>query len=53
MPRQLRKKLTGDWNGVPGVQPPVRPCEKLAPVVGDIKVRYGSVKHILIKNKCF
>jgi len=29
----------GDWDGGQGVQPPVRPCEKLAPVVGGIKVR--------------
>jgi len=42
MPRQLRKKLIASFGtgiGGQGVQPPVRPCEKLAPVVGGIKVR--------------
>jgi len=38
MPRQLQKKL-GDRDGGQGVQPIVRPYEKLAPVVGGIKVR--------------
>ncbi len=41
MPRQLQKKFIVDQDGGQGVEPPVRACEELAPVMGGIKVRLG------------
>jgi len=31
-------KVIGDQKGGQGVEPPVRACEKLAPVIGGIEV---------------
>ncbi len=49
MPRQLQKKIIysfGDQDRGQGVKPPVRADEKLAPVMGGIKVRLGKVSLI-------
>jgi len=49
MPRQLQKKIIysfGDQDRGQGVKPPVRADEKLAPVMGGIKVRLVKVSLI-------